>query len=34
VPFTFHSITTKWDAVGVDDLSIDPDELLVVNNVV
>ncbi|GJN25880.1 hypothetical protein PR202_gb13766 [Eleusine coracana subsp. coracana] len=33
VPFKFHSITAKWDAVCIGDLNIDPDEVLVVNSI-
>ncbi|XP_062183193.1 scarecrow-like protein 34 [Phragmites australis] len=34
VPFKFHSIAAKWETVHVDDLNIDPDEVLIVNSVV
>ncbi|KAL6654483.1 hypothetical protein ACP70R_007948 [Stipagrostis hirtigluma subsp. patula] len=34
VPFKFHSIAAKWDTVQVDDLNIDPDEVLIVNSIV
>ncbi|KAL6907971.1 hypothetical protein ACP4OV_002141 [Aristida adscensionis] len=32
VPFKFHAITEKWEAVGVENLDRDPDEVLVVND--
>ncbi|WVZ90326.1 hypothetical protein U9M48_036635 [Paspalum notatum var. saurae] len=31
VPFKFHGITAKWETICVDDLNIDPDEVLIVN---
>ncbi|KAL6907967.1 hypothetical protein ACP4OV_002137 [Aristida adscensionis] len=34
VPFKFHSITAKWKTVRVDDLNIDPDEVLIVNSII
>jgi len=34
VPFKFHGITAKWDTVRVDDLNIDPDEVLIVNSII
>ncbi|XP_066336109.1 scarecrow-like protein 9 [Miscanthus floridulus] len=34
VPFKFHGITTRWDTVRVDDLNIDPDEVLIVNSII
>ncbi|KAL6654484.1 hypothetical protein ACP70R_007949 [Stipagrostis hirtigluma subsp. patula] len=34
VPFKFHSIAAKWETVRVDDLNIDPDEVLIVNSVI
>ncbi|TVU13205.1 hypothetical protein EJB05_40740, partial [Eragrostis curvula] len=34
VPFKFHSIAAKWEMVRVDDLNIDPDEVLIVNGIV
>ncbi|KAL6907965.1 hypothetical protein ACP4OV_002135 [Aristida adscensionis] len=34
VPFKFHSIAAKWEMVHVDDLNIDPDEVLIVNSIV
>ncbi|CAO1940233.1 unnamed protein product [Urochloa humidicola] len=33
LPFKFHSIAAKWEMVRVDDLNIDPDEVLVVNSI-
>ncbi|KAG2559436.1 hypothetical protein PVAP13_8NG296000 [Panicum virgatum] len=33
VPFKFHSITARWETIGVDDLNIDPDEVLIVNSI-
>ncbi|WVZ54639.1 hypothetical protein U9M48_005406 [Paspalum notatum var. saurae] len=34
VPFKFHSIVTaSWESIRVDDLNIDPDEVLIVNNI-
>ncbi|CAD6252562.1 unnamed protein product [Miscanthus lutarioriparius] len=33
VPFKFHGITVRWDTVCVDDLNIDPDEVLIVNSI-
>ncbi|CAN6382177.1 unnamed protein product [Urochloa humidicola] len=33
LPFKFHSIAAKWETVCVDDLNIDPDEVLVVNSI-
>jgi hypothetical protein len=33
VPFKFHAITSKPEAVRAEDLQIDPDEVLVVNSV-
>ena len=33
VPFKFHGIAAKWETVGVDDLDIDPDEVLVVYSI-
>ncbi|CAO2145249.1 unnamed protein product [Urochloa humidicola] len=32
VPFKFHSITGRWETIRVDDLNIDPDEVLIVNS--
>ncbi|KAF8748507.1 hypothetical protein HU200_012907 [Digitaria exilis] len=32
VPFNFHGIAKKLEAVHVDDLGIDPDEVLVINS--
>ncbi|XP_062197627.1 scarecrow-like protein 34 [Phragmites australis] len=32
VPFKFHGIAAKWENVHVEDLNIDPDEVLVVNS--
>lgn len=32
VPFKFHAIAAKWEAVRAEDLDIDPDEVLVVNS--
>ncbi|XP_062182208.1 scarecrow-like protein 9 [Phragmites australis] len=32
VPFKFHAITAKWEAVCIDDLNTDADEVLVVND--
>ena len=34
VPFKFHGITTRWETVRVDDLNIDPDEVLIVNSII
>ncbi|TVU23272.1 hypothetical protein EJB05_25627, partial [Eragrostis curvula] len=34
MPFKFHSIASKWETVCVDDLNIDPDEVLIVNSIV
>ncbi|OEL23443.1 Scarecrow-like protein 34 [Dichanthelium oligosanthes] len=31
VPFKFHSIVAEWETVCVDDLDIEPDEVLIVN---
>ncbi|CAL4982446.1 unnamed protein product [Urochloa decumbens] len=31
IPFKFHSIVAKWETVCVDDLNIEPDEVLIVN---
>jgi hypothetical protein len=31
VPFKFHAIAAKWEAVTREDLNIDPDEALVIN---
>ncbi|CAN6183534.1 unnamed protein product [Urochloa humidicola] len=31
IPFKFQTIAAKWETVCVDDLNIDPDEVLVVN---
>ncbi|WVZ61223.1 hypothetical protein U9M48_011133 [Paspalum notatum var. saurae] len=31
VPFKFHGIAAKWETICVDDLNIDPDEVLIVN---
>ncbi|CAM0149586.1 unnamed protein product [Urochloa decumbens] len=33
VPFKFHSITARWETIRVDDLNIDPDEVLIVNSI-
>ncbi|TVU23266.1 hypothetical protein EJB05_25621, partial [Eragrostis curvula] len=33
VPFKFHGIATKWDAISVADLDIDPDEVLIINSI-
>ena len=33
VPFKYRGIAAKWETVGVDDLDIDPDEVLVVNSI-
>ncbi|CAO1940541.1 unnamed protein product [Urochloa humidicola] len=32
VPFKFHGVAAKWETVHVDDLNIDPDEVLIVNS--
>ncbi|OEL38403.1 hypothetical protein BAE44_0000578 [Dichanthelium oligosanthes] len=32
VPFKFRSIVAKWETICVDDLDIEPDELLIVNS--
>ncbi|CAN6382175.1 unnamed protein product [Urochloa humidicola] len=32
VPFKFHGITAMWETIRVDDLNIDPDEVLIVNS--
>ncbi|XP_062190171.1 scarecrow-like protein 34 [Phragmites australis] len=34
VSFKFRSIVVKWDMVRVDDLNIDPDEVLIVNSII
>ncbi|XP_062205489.1 scarecrow-like protein 33 [Phragmites australis] len=34
VPFKFHSIAAELDTVHVDDLNIDPDEVLIVNSII
>nr|CAB3492308.1 unnamed protein product [Digitaria exilis]CAB3492335.1 unnamed protein product [Digitaria exilis] len=31
IPFKFSSIVAKWETIGVDDLNIEPDEVLIVN---
>ncbi|CAL5083194.1 unnamed protein product [Urochloa decumbens] len=31
IPFKFQSIAAKWETVCVDDLNIDPDEVLIIN---
>ncbi|XP_021316530.1 scarecrow-like protein 34 [Sorghum bicolor] len=33
VPFKYRGIAAKWETVGVDDLDIDPDEVLIVNSI-
>ncbi|XP_039778048.1 scarecrow-like protein 34 [Panicum virgatum] len=34
VPFKFHSmVKARWETIGVDDLNIDPDEVLIVNSI-
>ncbi|TVU25581.1 hypothetical protein EJB05_28083, partial [Eragrostis curvula] len=32
IPFNFHSIMAAWEAVGIDDLNTNADEVLVVND--
>ncbi|CAO2145250.1 unnamed protein product [Urochloa humidicola] len=32
VPFKFHGVAAKWETVRVEDLNIDPDEVLIVNS--
>nr|CAB3490631.1 unnamed protein product [Digitaria exilis] len=34
VPFKFHSIAARWETICVEDLNIDPDEVLIVNSIV
>ncbi|KAL6653851.1 hypothetical protein ACP70R_008775 [Stipagrostis hirtigluma subsp. patula] len=34
LPFKFRSIVAKWETVRVDDLNIEPDEVLIVNSIV
>ena len=33
VSFKYRGIAAKWETVGVDDLDIDPDEVLIVNSI-
>jgi hypothetical protein len=33
MPFKYRGIAAKWETVGVDDLDIDPDEVLIVNSI-
>ncbi|CAN6382176.1 unnamed protein product [Urochloa humidicola] len=34
VPFKFHGVAAKWETICVEDLNIDPDEVLIVNSMV